>query len=463
MGLDDILGNPYIMGGLNAYLTAITTPRRAGWGTALARGGLGGLQTMMQMPYLQAQTKQAQAKAAQMGAAQEAIKSLPTADQPWAQMAPGAAATAHFKGGGTGAADNAQAAAVYAQLAEQAKGTPQEATFRILSESYAKLGTGKMPAGVASGVLAMPGQNLTQTHQAQQIEAFPAEQQRQEKADTRADTSLGLQEHTAKLQQQAADRADERFRWEQAQAELKAKAGKSGKASEKTAVAMTLDDDYDQLEQLVKDPEVQAMIGPGAGLVAKGKEKIGGTLGGVAPKLTPKQADFMTVLNRVRNKTYNVRTGQAASKEQYGQIREELPEVTQPMEVFVAHMKGSRGEVQNILQAKRALGEKIPEKWRGAETPPTPVKEAPVDDEESRTVTPRGNPNRPIVYPTKEEADKARAAEGQPVSVKGKSVAGPRYRITTGTHAGETHTMDELKALHGAGTLQATDQYEEAR
>lgn len=67
-GVSGFLNNPLVQGGLGAYLGAIGSPKREGWGNALAHGGLAGLGTYNQARQLQLQPYLQRASIMQKGA-----------------------------------------------------------------------------------------------------------------------------------------------------------------------------------------------------------------------------------------------------------------------------------------------------------------------------------------------------------------------------------------------------------
>ena len=92
-GIEGLLGHPLVQAALAAYLGAISSPRRLGWGGAIGRGGLAGLgqfsqaeQLQNQLPLQQAQTQEAQAKAAGEIAKQRDITALPQQERAYAEM-----------------------------------------------------------------------------------------------------------------------------------------------------------------------------------------------------------------------------------------------------------------------------------------------------------------------------------------------------------------------------------------
>lgn len=196
-GLEDLLQNPYLLAGVNAYLSAIQTPRLAGRGAMLARGGLAGLNTLMAMPYYQAQTQQAQAKAGQLKAQQDVLSQIADPkERAAATLAPREWAKGQV---GTDLAANERAANTFQALAEQYKGTPQEGMYRALEAQYRGL-KGKAAAGVTQGVLLDPGRQLSVQVTQEKLKAMPA-------AESRAEKKLTIEEERAKREQ-------EKFEWE---------------------------------------------------------------------------------------------------------------------------------------------------------------------------------------------------------------------------------------------------------
>lgn len=72
-GLTTALANPYVQAGLQAGLSALSAPPGTSRLGAIARGGIAGLNTIIQAPYLKAQTQRAQADAVKTGMETQAL------------------------------------------------------------------------------------------------------------------------------------------------------------------------------------------------------------------------------------------------------------------------------------------------------------------------------------------------------------------------------------------------------
>ena len=133
-----ILSHPAVQGLLGAYFGAVSSPRNMGWGGAIGRGGLMGLETYGLGEQVRSEQQKQALEQQKYQTQQQAIGQLPSSVQPFARAGVDPKIGMELETQKQGLAANQQTAAAMVQFANQQTDPAKKARYNFLASSIAQ-------------------------------------------------------------------------------------------------------------------------------------------------------------------------------------------------------------------------------------------------------------------------------------------------------------------------------------